>query len=122
MTSTTARPLTTSRTFHRWTREEDERLLKAVQDDMSVFESIGQPGGIARDIFWGQIPGRINVLSTPAGCHMRYRTLTGTTEWAHKRRPRPVPVPDLEPDPMVKMQLELSELKEQVRKLVKMWE
>jgi hypothetical protein len=75
-----------SKTFHRWTKDEDERLLKAVEDDSAAYASIGQPGGVARDLFWGQIPGRIGVLATPLACQMRHRTLTSDTEWARKRR------------------------------------
>lgn len=109
----------TTKTFHRWTKEEDKKLLDAIAKEKTAYDSIGQPGGIARDVFWGQIPGRIGVLATPLACQMRYRTLTSPTKWAEKRRKG---APSKARDPMQEISAALADMQKQIDRLLRMWE
>lgn len=106
-----------SKTFHRWTAEDDRRLLDEVRKNKAALDTVGQPGGITRDLFWGQIPGRIGVLVTPMACAMRYRTLTSDTQWAKDRRKEKPAAKKAEPQPVTTADLEvitgdLEEVKE----------
>lgn len=110
------------KTFHRWTVEEDKRLIEEIQKNQPAFETIGKPDGISEKVFWAQIPGRIGVLTTPTGCAMRYRTLTSETEWARKRRGDRAPAQETpSADPILALSMELTEIKKTLNALLAVW-
>lgn len=129
------RKMSVEKTYHRWSAEEDARLMDVMKELKDQFESIGQPGGINRNIFWAQIPGKIGVMATALACAMRYRTLTSPTQWAEARRRPSSPPPDHDSIPpstgdlpqerfgaaIQEMQSTLAEVRDLMAKLVDVW-
>lgn len=79
-------PARAEKTYHRWTPEEDTKLIDFLTTHQESFKSIGQPGGFQREVFWAQVPGALGIMATAQACAMRYRTLTAQTDWAKQRR------------------------------------
>lgn len=126
ITSFPAAPNRSSKSFHRWTQEEDRKLLSVLADLDSTFRTVGTPGGISGELFWSQIPGRVGIMVTSMACRMRYRTLTGSTRHPADPKPsepiRPSAVPPERIEALVEeMTTTLAEFKEITARLLDVW-